>query len=89
MENFKKTEIGIVPKEIDFEGLSLTEDVKEELFNVDKESWLAEIKEIEQFYEKLDYIPAELLIKLKNLKKKNLLFFQQINRLNFLIRISN
>ena len=69
-ENFKKTEIGIVPKEIDFDGLSLTEDVKEELFNVDKESWLAEIKEIEQFYEKLDYIPAELLIKLNTLKKR-------------------
>lgn len=68
--NFKKTEIGIVPKEIDFEGLGLTEDVKEELFNVDKESWLAEIKEIEQFYEKLDYIPAELLIKLNTLKKR-------------------
>ena len=69
-DNFKKTEIGIVPKEIDFDGLSLTEDVKEELFNVDKESWLAEIKEIEQFYEKLDYIPAELLIKLNTLKKR-------------------
>ena len=69
-DNFTKTEIGIVPKEIDFDGLSLTEDVKEELFNVDKESWLAEIKEIEQFYEKLDYIPAELLIKLNNLKKR-------------------
>ena len=69
-DNFKKTEIGIVPKEIDFDGLSLNEDVKEELFNVDKESWLAEIKEIEQFYEKLDYIPAELLIKLNTLKKR-------------------
>mgnify|MGYP001027178155 CR=1 FL=1 len=67
-ENVKKTEIGLLPKEIDFDGIDVPDDVREELFNVDKEIWLSEFNEIREFYDKLDYIPLGLKNELEFLK---------------------
>ncbi len=63
-------EIGIIPEEIDFDGLDITSEVKEELFDVDKERWNAEIEEIQAFYDKLDYVPEALAHEFEALKKR-------------------
>ena len=63
-------EIGIIPEEIDFDGLDITSEVKAELFNVDKERWDAEIEEIQAFYDKLDYVPEALEKEFEALKKR-------------------
>lgn len=68
--NATKTAIGFVPNKIDFEGIDVSDETKSELFKVDKQLWLAEIEEIEKFYEKLDYIPIELSNELKSLKER-------------------
>ena len=62
------SEIGLLPQTLDFEGLDLTEEVKKELFDVDKDLWNAEIEEILKFYDTLDYIPNELERELEELK---------------------
>ncbi len=59
-ESANECEIGIVPESVDFEGLNLSEQVKEELFAVSKEHWIQEIEEIKSFYSKLTYIPEVL-----------------------------
>ena len=63
-------EIGIIPEEIDFDGLDITPEVKAELFGVDKERWNAEIEEIQAFYDKLDYVPEALAHEFEALKKR-------------------
>lgn len=63
-------EIGIIPEEIDFDGLDITPEVKAELFEVNRELWEAEIKEIESFYGKLDYVPEALEKEFEALKKR-------------------
>ena len=63
-------EIGIIPEEIDFDGLDITSEVKAELFNVDKERWDVEIEEIQTFYDKLDYVPEALEKEFEALKKR-------------------
>lgn len=70
MSNVRQTAIGIVPKEVDFEGLDISDDAKKELFKIDKNLWFQEIKEIEKFYGKLDYIPANLQHNLDELKER-------------------
>lgn len=65
-----QSKIGILPKEIDCEGLDLSENVKQELFEVNPELWEAEIQEIEAFYAKLDYLPQVLANELDALKKR-------------------
>ena len=59
-ESANECEIGMVPESVDFEGLNLSEQVKEELFAVSKEHWIQEIEEIKGFYSKLTYIPEVL-----------------------------
>ena len=63
-------EIGIIPEEIDFDGLDITPEVKAELFEVNRELWKAEIEEIESFYGKLDYVPEALAKEFEALKKR-------------------
>ena len=63
-------EIGIIPEEIDFDGLDITPEVKAELFEVNRELWEAEIEEIESFYGKLDYVPEALAKEFEALKKR-------------------
>ena len=65
-----KCEIGIIPEEIDFDGLDITPEVKAELFEVNRELWEAEIEEIESFYGKLDYVPEALAKEFEALKKR-------------------
>ena len=65
----KKCEIGLIPEEIDFEGIEISEEAKKDLFAVDHELWQQEIKEIEAFYQKLDYVPYVLKRELEYLKQ--------------------
>jgi hypothetical protein len=65
-----ETEMETEAEEIDFDGLDITSEVKEELFDVDKERWSAEIEEIQAFYDKLDYVPEALAHEFEALKKR-------------------
>lgn len=55
--------IGTMPNlsEIDLEGLELSPSALEELFDVDPESWIYEVRSIEQFFQKFgEKMPAKL-----------------------------
>ena len=69
-ENVQFTQIGLIPDEIDCEGIDVSDEVKEELFDVNCKLWQQEIKEIETFYAKLDYVPDGLEAELDALKKR-------------------
>lgn len=67
----KEVEIGYVPnaKDINIEGLDLSEDVIEELLSIDKDLWLEDANGIEEFYNKFEgKIPKELMNELNTLK---------------------
>ena len=58
-----ETPIGYVPnyKDINIEGLDITEDTMKELLSVDTASWLEDIENIKEFYAMIgDRVPAEL-----------------------------
>jgi len=58
-----ETPIGFVPnyKDINIEGLDITEDTMKELLSVDTASWLEDIENIKEFYAMIgDRVPAEL-----------------------------
>ncbi len=63
--------IGLLPRpeDINIEGLDLTVDTIAGLLNVDKATWKAEAKDIEEFFGKFgDKLPKELTKELKTLK---------------------
>ncbi len=67
----KKTAIGYVPKakDINLEGINLTQKELENLLNIDADLWIKEAESIEQFYEILgNDLPKELKNELENLK---------------------
>ncbi len=69
----KEVPIGYVPyaKDINIEGLDITEETVEDLLSVDKETWKEEAKGIEEFYEQFgDRLPKELREELNTLKSK-------------------
>lgn len=69
----REVPIGYVPyaKDINIEGLSITEDTVEDLLSVDKETWKEETKGIEEFYAQFgDRLPKELRAELETLKSK-------------------
>lgn len=69
----REVPIGYVPyaKDINIEGLSITEDTVEDLLSVDKETWKEEAKGIEEFYAQFgDRLPKELRAELETLKSK-------------------
>lgn len=66
----KESKIGMLPEEIDFDGIEISEEAKKDLFAVDSELWQQEIAEIEAFYQKLDYVPNVLAEELEALKKR-------------------
>lgn len=68
----RETEIGYEPyaKDIDIEGLDITESDVEDLLSVDKDLWRQEADGIEEFYKFLgDTVPKELYDELDTLKK--------------------
>ena len=68
-----ETAIGYVPnyKDINIDGLDITEDTMKELLSVDKEAWLADVENIKEFYEKIgDRVPAELKEELAGLEAR-------------------
>ena len=64
------TAVGLVPDFMDFEGLDLSEEVKKELFAVNKDLWIEEIAQIEKFYAGLDFVPEDLEKELEELKTR-------------------
>lgn len=67
----REVAIGYVPyaKDINIEGLDITEETVEELLSVDKETWKEEAKGIEEFYAQFgDRLPKELKAQLETLK---------------------
>ena len=68
--NAEFTKIGLIPENIDCDGIDVSDEVKSELFKVDPELWMQEIEEIETFYAKLDYVPDVLASELDALKKR-------------------
>ena len=68
----RETAIGYVPyaKDIDLEGLDVTEETLESILYVDKERWSKEADEIAGYYEQFgDRLPKELKESLATLKK--------------------
>ncbi|MBQ7364604.1 MAG: phosphoenolpyruvate carboxykinase (GTP), partial [Clostridia bacterium] len=69
----KETEIGYIPDaaDIDVTGLDLSTETMEELLSVDKESWLADIANIREFYALIgDTVPEELQKQLNALEAR-------------------
>lgn len=68
-----ETPIGFVPKaeDINIDGLDITVDTIHELLSVDKDAWLEDTKNIEEFYDMIgERVPAELRKELENLKAR-------------------
>ena len=69
----KETAIGYIPdaSDINVTGLDLSAEVMEELLSVDKESWLADIANIREFYALIgDTVPEELQNQLNALEAR-------------------
>ncbi len=68
-----ETAIGYVPnaEDINIEGLDITIDTIKELLTVDKDSWLADVENIKEFYELVgDHVPAEMFEELAALEAR-------------------
>lgn len=64
--------IGFIPNSNDLntEGLDVSNEILENLLTIDVESWMEDVKSIEEFYVKIgDKMPAELRTELLNLKE--------------------
>ena len=69
----RETAIGYVPyaKDINIEGLDITEDTVNELLSVDNEAWLADVENIKEFYDMIGgTVPCELREELSALKSR-------------------
>ena len=69
----KETAIGYIPEtaDIDTTGLDISKETMDELLSVDKESWLADITNIREFYDLIgDTVPAELKSQLDALEAR-------------------
>jgi phosphoenolpyruvate carboxykinase (GTP) len=68
-----KTPIGYVPyvDDINIEGLDITKEALSDLLDVDKKLWLADCKEIREFYNQVgERVPAELYEELEALETR-------------------
>ncbi|MBQ8474642.1 MAG: phosphoenolpyruvate carboxykinase (GTP) [Clostridia bacterium] len=68
-----ETAIGYVPhaEDINIEGLDITIDTVRDLLTVDKESWLADVENIKEFYALIgDHVPAEMYEELAALEAR-------------------
>ncbi len=69
----KETAIGYIPEtdDIDVTGLDISKETMEELLSVDKDSWLADIANIKEFYALIgDTVPEELQSQLAALEAR-------------------
>lgn len=68
----QESPIGFIPKaeDLNLEGLDVSNETLEQLLTIDVESWLEDVKSIEEFYDKIgDKMPAELRTELMKLKE--------------------
>jgi phosphoenolpyruvate carboxykinase (GTP) len=71
--NADKTPIGYIPvaKDLDLEGLDMTEERIKELLSIDSADWVKEAQDVKSFYGKFEgKMPVELLEELDNLVKR-------------------
>lgn len=69
----RETEIGYVPysKDIDIDGLDISEETIENLLSVDKKAWLDDVENIKEFYDLIgDTVPNELREELSALENR-------------------
>ncbi|MBQ8163771.1 MAG: phosphoenolpyruvate carboxykinase (GTP) [Clostridia bacterium] len=69
----RKTEIGYIPyaKDINVEGLDISDETLNDLLSVDKASWKEDIENIKAFYAQIgDRVPAELKAQLAALEER-------------------
>lgn len=69
----KHTELGLMPEhgDINIEGTNVTTTDLDELLRVDKDLWLKEVENLEEFYKQFgDDLPIEISEHLKSLKKR-------------------
>jgi phosphoenolpyruvate carboxykinase (GTP) len=70
----KETPIGFMPTEesLNLEGLNISKENLDELFNLDKDFWLKEASDIRAYLEKNvnESTPAEIFSELNNLEKR-------------------
>ena len=72
-DNAVETPIGYIPKKgaIDISGMEITEETINELFHINKNAWLKEVKEIREYYKIFgDHLPKNLIDELSSLKKR-------------------
>lgn len=68
----EKSPIGSIPnlEDLNTEGLDVSNETLQNLLTIDVESWMEDVKSIEEFYAKIgDKMPAELMAELLNLKE--------------------
>lgn len=73
VENGEKTAIGYLPKKgaLDLQGLSISPENLDQLFAVDKESWLKEVNELKDYFKIFgDHLPQGLHDELKALEQR-------------------
>ena len=69
----EETALGLFPKEgdLDFEGLSLSEKDKKQLFHIDKKGWQQEIKGLKEYFMTFkDHLPKEITQELALLEER-------------------
>lgn len=67
-----ETPLGFEPKpeDLDVTGLDISPETMEKLLNVDKETWKEEIRDIEEFYSKFEWLPKEITDNFEKLKEQ-------------------
>ena len=68
----RESAIGYLPyaSDIETEGLSISDEVMQDLLSVDKASWLEDVENIKEFYAQIGNIPAELMSQLDALVER-------------------
>lgn len=73
MDNKEETPIGCLPKagSLDFSGLSLTDEEKKELFEVDSAAWKEEVNRLRDYYKLFgSHLPKEIQDELRRLEER-------------------
>jgi phosphoenolpyruvate carboxykinase (GTP) len=68
----RETPVGLLPNidDINLDGLDISRDTMEKLFEINNDDWKREVEEVEGFYSEFgENLPGELTDQLKNLKK--------------------
>jgi len=69
--NFEKTAIGYIPKELDTTGLNISSETMQELFQINKQDWTQEIQHMREYLKQFgDRVPKNIHKELDSLEKR-------------------